>query len=112
VTAGPRPGRERLRLLFLLPFPPRTDGTHGASRMTGELLRELAARHELAAVYMRAPDEPPIDPALAATASVAVEVARPAVRGPGRVRRSTRRTCCCAATASRWRSSALSRSRK
>ena len=71
-----------MRLLFLLPFPPDPCGAHGASRMTGQLLEGVVARHEVGAIYMRAPDEPPIDSALAGRLALAVEVRRPGLSGP------------------------------
>jgi glycosyltransferase involved in cell wall biosynthesis len=80
-----------MRLLFLLPFPPHPDGEHGASRMTGQLLECLAARHQVAAIYLRAREEPPISPELGKTLALASEVERPSLQGPGRTRRSARR---------------------
>ena len=80
-----------MRLLLLLPFPPDPDGTHGAARMTGQLLDNLAGAHEVAAIYLRAPEEPPIDAALRARLALAVEVERPSLRGLGQRRRSLRR---------------------
>lgn len=81
----------RRRLLFLLPFPPDPAGLHGASRMTGQLLEALAARNEVAALFLRAPEEPPLPPALANRLSHAVEVERPSLRAGSGVRRSARR---------------------
>jgi glycosyltransferase involved in cell wall biosynthesis len=79
------------RLLFLLPFPPDPEGVHGASRMTGQLLRELAGRNEVAALFLRAPDEAPIAPALAAQLAHAVEVARPSLHAGLGAQRTARR---------------------
>ena len=56
---GPPPGSRRLRLLFLLPFPPRKDGRHGGTRVIGELLERLAARHEVAVLALRGPGDAP-----------------------------------------------------
>ena len=67
------------RLLFLLPFPPDPAGLHGASRMTGQLLERLAERHEVAALFLRAPEEPPISSALAGRLALAAEVERPSL---------------------------------
>jgi polysaccharide biosynthesis protein PslH len=79
----------RRRLLFLAPFPPRRDGVHGGSRVSGELLHELAARHEVALVYLRARDEPPLDEAVRDRCSLAVEVERPEpASAAGRARRA------------------------
>ena len=56
---------ERLRLLLLLPFPPRFDGRHGGSRATSELLDALTASHDIAVLFVRGPDEPDADADLA-----------------------------------------------
>jgi glycosyltransferase involved in cell wall biosynthesis len=79
------------RLLFLLPFPPDPEGLHGASRMTGQLLERLASRHEVAALYLRAPEEPPIAPSLAARLASSEEVGRPSLRAGSGIRRNGRR---------------------
>lgn len=67
----------RRRLLCLLPFAPRLDAPHGGGRATAQLLGHLAARHEVALLYMRGEDEPPIDVCLAARCGLAEEVPRP-----------------------------------
>jgi glycosyltransferase involved in cell wall biosynthesis len=59
--------------------------------MTGQLLDSLTATHEVAAIYLRAHEEPPIDPALSKRLALAVEIERPSLRGAGRARRSVRR---------------------
>jgi polysaccharide biosynthesis protein PslH len=51
----------RFRLLFLLPFPPRLRGRHGGANVTGQVLARLASRHDVAALYLTQPDEPPIE---------------------------------------------------
>jgi glycosyltransferase involved in cell wall biosynthesis len=79
------------RTLFVLPFPPDPAGLHGASRMTGQLLEALAARHEVAALYLRAREEPPIAPALAARLALAEEVERPSLHAGVGIRRNARR---------------------
>jgi polysaccharide biosynthesis protein PslH len=81
----------RRRLLFLLPFPPDPDGLHGSSRVTGQLLQTLASRHDVATVYLRAPDEPGIGRALRDGLALTAEVRRPALEGPGHARRTARR---------------------
>jgi glycosyltransferase involved in cell wall biosynthesis len=73
-----------VRILFLLPFPPDPAGTHGASRMTGQLLEHAAARHEVGALYLRADDEPPIDATLESRLAFATEVRRRRLAGPMR----------------------------
>ena len=86
MTAAPR-----RRLLFLLPFPPDPGGAHGAARMTGQLLQSLADRHDVAAIYLRAGEEPVIDSALSDRLALAVEVERPSLHARGRARRAARR---------------------
>jgi polysaccharide biosynthesis protein PslH len=65
------------RLLFLLPFAPRLDGTHGGSKAIAQVLLRLAIRHKLAAVYLRGADEPPLDDRLRERLDLVKEVARP-----------------------------------
>jgi polysaccharide biosynthesis protein PslH len=76
---GKREG-ERLRLLLLLPFPPRLDAMHGGGRAMAQLLLHLAERHDLSLLYLRAPDEPPLDDALRAASVRAEEIRRRDVR--------------------------------
>jgi glycosyltransferase involved in cell wall biosynthesis len=71
-TSGPR-----RRLLFVLPFPPRLDGLHGGARVASQLIRLLAGRHEVAALYLRAPGEMGMDQELAAHCAMTCEVAIP-----------------------------------
>ena len=79
-----------MRLLLLLPFPPDPAGAHGAARMTGQLVESLAGAHEVAAIYLRAPEEPPIDRVLSERLALVVEVARPSPAGRS-ARRAVRR---------------------
>lgn len=58
-------GLRRLRLLFLLPFPPAFEGAHGGARATASMIAALASRHEVGVIYLHPHDEPPIDDALA-----------------------------------------------
>ena len=69
----PSPGR---RLLFLLPFAPRLDAVHGGSRTIAQLVAALANRHRVALVYLRGPEEPPVDNVFLACCEVVEEVAR------------------------------------
>jgi polysaccharide biosynthesis protein PslH len=81
----------RHRVLLLLPFPPDADGEHGAARISGQLLESLTTAHDIAAIYLRSREEPPIDRALGERLALAVEVERPPHHGPGRTRRAGRR---------------------
>jgi glycosyltransferase involved in cell wall biosynthesis len=72
-------GRRELKLLFLLPSPPRRDATHGGGQAMASLLAGLAGRHQLGLIYLRASDEPPLDERLAAACAWHEEVARPRV---------------------------------
>src|SRR5437870_9432797 len=66
-----------LRLLVVLPFPPRLDATDGGGRSIAQLLNRLAVRHRLALVCLRSSDEPEVDPALQAACEMIHVVARP-----------------------------------
>ncbi len=65
------------RLFFLLPFAPRLDAAHGGGRVMGQLIWELAARHQVAILYLRAADEAPIDLAIAGRCALVEEARRP-----------------------------------
>jgi glycosyltransferase involved in cell wall biosynthesis len=69
--------RSQWRLLFLLPFPPRLDATHGGGRAAAHLLANLANRHRIALLYLRAPADPPLDPVLQERCELVEEVVRP-----------------------------------
>lgn len=66
-----------LKLLFLLPFPPRLDASHGGSRVIAQLLVRLAQRHRVALLYLRAADETPIDERVREKCEIVREVERP-----------------------------------
>ncbi|HEU4721979.1 MAG TPA: glycosyltransferase family 4 protein [Gemmatimonadaceae bacterium] len=70
-------GAPRRRLLFLAPFPPRLDATHGGARVTAQLIRMLAARHDVATLYLRAQDEQPADESITERCAVAEGVSIP-----------------------------------
>lgn len=63
-----------LRILFLLPFAPRLDGSHGGARVTAELLTRLGESHRLAVIYLRAGNEPSIDEAVRSSCEIVEEV--------------------------------------
>jgi polysaccharide biosynthesis protein PslH len=71
-TASP----ERRRLLFLVPFSPRHDATHGGGRSLAQLLVRLGARHDVALLALRADDDPPVDDAVRAECQLVEEYVR------------------------------------
>lgn len=68
---------KRLRLLCLLPFPPRLDATHGGGRTVAQVLAYLSTQHRIALIYLRAPADPPLDPVLQERCELVEEVMRP-----------------------------------
>jgi len=66
----------RRRLLFLLPFPPRLDGTHGGTRVSASIIAALSLHHEIALLYLRGDDEASVDERIASRCSVVEEVKR------------------------------------
>lgn len=79
----------RLRLLFMTPFAPSADASHGG-RVTGELIRRLAKRHEVALVGIRGEEEAPAAGCLGDVCKLVEEVVRPQTRPPGRWRNRLR----------------------
>jgi glycosyltransferase involved in cell wall biosynthesis len=71
-----------LRILFIAPFPPRLDATHGGGRAAAELLVQLAGRHRVALQYLRGGDEPSVDVEVRQACDEVREIARPPERGP------------------------------
>ena len=67
----------RKRLLFLLPFAPRLDATHGGGRVLAQFVTLLSARHSVALLCLRAPDEPSVDQSLRAQCEIVEEIVRP-----------------------------------
>jgi len=73
---GTNAAARRRRLLFLLPFPPRLDGTHGGSRVSASIIAALSAHHEIALLYLRGDDEASVDERIANRCAVVEEVKR------------------------------------
>jgi polysaccharide biosynthesis protein PslH len=71
-----------VRLLFLAPFAPRRDGSHGGSRAVAELLVRLTERHSVGLVCLQGPGEPAPDPALLERCDTVRQIARPPLQ-PG-----------------------------
>jgi len=65
------------KLLFLLPFAPHPDATHGGSKVLAQLLSMLAAHHRLALIYFRGAGENAIDEGLRRRCDLVEEVERP-----------------------------------
>ena len=68
----PAPGR-RLRLLFVVPFPPRLDSAHGG-RVVAQLLDRLCDRHEVALLALREPGSAGVDAGLIARCALVREI--------------------------------------
>lgn len=79
-------------LLFLTPFPPRLDASHGGARATAHVIGALAERHEVALLCLRAEGEPGVEKAIRAKCAYVEEVHRPSDAGPlpRRLRRAAR----------------------
>ena len=69
--------QSKWKLLFLLPFPPRLDATHGGGRVIAQLLSSLATRHRIAILYFRGIDDAALDDVLRERCELAEEVTRP-----------------------------------
>lgn len=80
----------RRRLLLLVPFAPRLDGTHGGSRSIAQLILKLAERHTVALLAIRAPDDPAVDDALRQRCELVEEFVRHSEPSTGRERLSSR----------------------
>ncbi|HKU63109.1 MAG TPA: glycosyltransferase [Gemmatimonadales bacterium] len=90
-TEAGRPAAPPRRLLFLAPFPPRRDATHGGSRAIAELVHALAGRHRVGLLYLTAADDPPVDPLLEQRCDLIVGAKRPSPAGrSGRLRHQAR----------------------
>jgi glycosyltransferase involved in cell wall biosynthesis len=83
-VGGETTSSERRRLLFLTPFSPRLDATHGGGRSIAQLISRLAQRHDVALLAIRGDDDPPVDEALRTGCVLVDEFVR---RGVGRTLR-------------------------
>jgi len=68
---------DRLRILFVAPFPPRLAGTHGGAKAIAELVFHTAARHDVALTYLRHAGEPEPEQELLERLALAEEITRP-----------------------------------
>jgi polysaccharide biosynthesis protein PslH len=71
----------RRRILIVSPFAPRLDGRHGGSRVIAHLVANLARRHDVALIYLRGHDEPPLDRVLGRCCDLVAEFERPWTAG-------------------------------
>jgi glycosyltransferase involved in cell wall biosynthesis len=69
--------KSRRRLLFLLPYPPRLDSTHGGGRVSAQLLAGLVRQHRIGLLFFRGSGEPPVDEILRDACEFVQEVKRP-----------------------------------
>jgi glycosyltransferase involved in cell wall biosynthesis len=65
------------KVLVAAPFPPRLDGRHGGSRVLGQLLYRLGARHSVGLVVLRGRDELGVDEMLRSACNFVEEVEIP-----------------------------------
>ena len=65
-------------MLFVAPFPPRLDATHGGAKVVGELIAGTAERHSVALVHLRHATEPPVEDELRSRLDLSEDVLRPA----------------------------------
>jgi glycosyltransferase involved in cell wall biosynthesis len=65
-------------VLFVAPFPPRLDATHGGAKVVGELIDGTAERHAVALVHLRHEAEPPVEDELRSRLEMSEDVLRPA----------------------------------
>ena len=78
-----------LRLLFLVPFAPNLQASHGGSRVIAQLMDHLAQRHSIGLCYLRAAQEPRVDEGLMQRCDVVEEVLLPTWEG-SRIQRWSR----------------------
>ena len=63
-----------MRIVAVVPYPPRADATHGGARAAAGLLLRLARRHPVAIAYLREASEQPLGDELDDLADTVVEV--------------------------------------
>jgi polysaccharide biosynthesis protein PslH len=70
------------RVLFLAPFPPRLDGTHGGSKVIAQLVTGFARRHDVGLLHLQGRDDAEPDDAIREACSFVEAVERPHKGGP------------------------------
>ncbi len=83
-AAGSQPAR---RLLLLSPFAPRLDASMGGPLVIAQLIVALSRRERPALLYLRGPDEPPLDARVADACEFAIETPRRELPEAARSRR-------------------------
>lgn len=79
-----RPSSSRsFRILFLAPFAPQLQASHGGGRAIAHLLAHVAQRHAVALCYLRSAQEPEVDRVLRERCEVVEEVLIPEVENTG-----------------------------
>ena len=68
---------ERLRVLFVAPFPPRLAGTHGGAKVVGQVVARTAERHRVGLVYLRHAGEPDLEQEVAGQLELVEAILRP-----------------------------------
>jgi polysaccharide biosynthesis protein PslH len=76
--AGSRTEKPARRLLLLSPFAPHHDAIMGGPVVIAGLISALSRYERIALLYLRDPEEPPLDPLVAQACEITMEVPRPA----------------------------------
>jgi glycosyltransferase involved in cell wall biosynthesis len=85
-------GPDSMRLLVVVPYPPRLDARHGGKALA-QLLMRLAERHRVALVHLRRPREEPVDKVLEERCDLVEAITVPDPSDPsGRWKRAVRLT--------------------
>lgn len=71
------PSDKGLRILFLAPFAPQLQASHGGGRAIGQLIAHLSQRHSIALCYVRGAGEPAVDEGLRECCDIVEEVEIP-----------------------------------
>src|SRR5688500_15763921 len=69
-----RPSSKTLRVLFLAPFAPHLQPSHGGGRVIAQLIAHLSQRHSIGLCYLRAAGESAVDDVLRERCDVLEEV--------------------------------------
>ena len=89
-------GAARRRILLLSPFAPRLDASMGGPVVIAQLIMALSQREHVALLYLRGPDELPLDDRVKAACQVTLETRRPDFHTDGAARRKGMGPAACA----------------